>query len=851
MNAALDVCELDASDLRYPAGLFFVTPPTLPSTDVTTQMFYHGVDFSSDRLNRQSPSFGLFMPVMLQTYAAGNDTAFMEHLRQRFRPYVMMGGYVQWVSGPTPYFKTVGASYPAVSAALVAGSAYSDYTLDFVPSTAEMIHSLSSYAATTAFGDAPLVARIVSDDAVLYELAVRSLHTFQVDPVGGSSTLREGTVDEALQWAIAAATSGKNVVLMACVANETLASVFALRVAAALSAVSSTVAQRIVILAPWSEQVMYAVKTGAAGSAMPTTARLVFASFMPAWWDVSSSLGQQLVSVMQTSDPLIVQHPSAVRGHLLMRFIETVTQSFGRTNGSASYFVSAVYNAVTVNAGDVTFGPFHRANCSAMELGAASPARVCQCQRAIHTYWAHDLMDWVGASNGRTGLFQYSLAGCGGVVYGPLIVPATLNVGMVAGIAVPLGACLVAAIALFVACTGRNNRAAPKDPSVPFAIVFTDIQSSTSLWGRCPQEMGDCVDRHHEEIRKLIRRYEGYEVKTVGDCFMVAFKKARNAAEFSLSIQTTFFELEWPPEVDDTYRDLAMEKAMEDAEAAQAKGWVSPQSPDRPQWDDDATYALNWNGIRVRVGLNWGTGSVKLDPVSQGYDYYGTLVNTAARVEGVGNGGQVLVTKDFFDELERSGFDMRSIDVVPLGPQPLRGLDAPVPLYQLNPPHLKTRQFAALRLDVEVGLDEEEISENPTGDNASSAHSEMFASPEVLAERLLKKTRVLGKGGLTVDFVVRVARVFQMCLSTSPMSWQQTTLKHLMKKWHVHARSNSKKEEVDVMDFVSLICRVGVAVEEALGHHLARGASRRLSCVMDQVSSVMSGSSNSRGVVKV
>ena len=35
----------------------------------------------------------------------------------------------------------------------------------------------------------------------------------------------------------------------------------------------------------------------------------------------------------------------------------------------------------------------------------------------------------------------------------------------------------------------------------------------------------------------------------------------------------------------------------------------------------------------MRVGIHYGSGEIKFDPVSLGYDYYGTVVNTAARIE--------------------------------------------------------------------------------------------------------------------------------------------------------------------------------------------------------------------------
>ncbi|CUG46572.1 receptor-type adenylate cyclase, putative [Bodo saltans] len=293
------------------------------------------------------------------------------------------------------------------------------------------------------------------------------------------------------------------------------------------------------------------------------------------------------------------------------------------------------------------------------------------------------------------------MEGCG-VEYAPLVVATSLNVGVVAGVSVPCGV-LCVAVAVYAACCygRRSNSAAPKDAGVPFAMVFTDIQSSTSLWARAPEQTGEALEQHHDVLRLLIGRYDGYEVKTIGDSFMVAFKRASDAAAFGLAIQTALYGAAWPDEIDDVYVSLAQEAYEEllvNEDPKKAAASAASGERKTPQWEDEVNYPLNWNGIRVRVGLHWGVGSVKFDAVSQGYDYYGTLVNTAARVEGVGNGGQVLATRDLYARLEEEGFDLGGVEVTALGPQPLRGLDEPVPLYQLCPAALRGREFAALRL---------------------------------------------------------------------------------------------------------------------------------------------------------
>ena len=136
--------------------------------------------------------------------------------------------------------------------------------------------------------------------------------------------------------------------------------------------------------------------------------------------------------------------------------------------------------------------------------------------------------------------------------------------------------------------------------------------------------------------------------------------------------------------------------------------------------------------MRVRIGVHTGMGSIKKDPVSGGYDYYGTVVNTAARVEGVGHGGQVLVTDSTYEEIRDSQvLSECGCVAVDLGDQPLRGLDAPVRLYQLNLTEFPDRAFPPLRLDVENNALEDDASLSDDDDSVGSVMSNMSRTSEM------------------------------------------------------------------------------------------------------------------------
>eukprot|EP00755_Sulcionema_specki_P023793 Sspe_Gene.79739::Locus_50070_Transcript_1_1_Confidence_1.000_Length_1045::g.79739::m.79739 len=64
-----------------------------------------------------------------------------------------------------------------------------------------------------------------------------------------------------------------------------------------------------------------------------------------------------------------------------------------------------------------------------------------------------------------------------------------------------------------VECDGGASPA----PQGEVAIVFTDIQSSTSLWEECPTGMRKAIQVHDRVIRGCLQRHDGYEVKTIGD----------------------------------------------------------------------------------------------------------------------------------------------------------------------------------------------------------------------------------------------------------------------------------------------------------------------------------------------
>eukprot|EP00667_Euglena_gracilis_P001838 EG_transcript_1836 len=252
----------------------------------------------------------------------------------------------------------------------------------------------------------------------------------------------------------------------------------------------------------------------------------------------------------------------------------------------------------------------------------------------------------------------------------------------------------------FSSANARDNKCAPKDIDKPFAVVFTDVQASTRLWGKDPVEMSRCMQAHHELIRGLIKEHRLYEVKTVGDSFIVTTTNAQDALRFALDVQTTFYNYDWDWEAaDEHYQEATMAFIKADAEQE---------------------YHKLWNGLRVRIGIHYGFGDVTYDEVSKGYDYYGNVVNTAARIENVAHGGQIVVSQDLMDALA-APLDPTIGRAAKLGTYPLRGVVDPPVLVEVKPTRLRGRTYPPLRV-------EEYLDDALKLEASSDAHSHGYSS---------------------------------------------------------------------------------------------------------------------------
>lgn len=72
---------------------------------------------------------------------------------------------------------------------------------------------------------------------------------------------------------------------------------------------------------------------------------------------------------------------------------------------------------------------------------------------------------------------------------------------------------------------------------ITLATVFTDVVESTKLGVELGDETMNEVRRNHfTKVRELIAKYEGYEIKNIGDAFFVTFRTAVQAFDFALTL---------------------------------------------------------------------------------------------------------------------------------------------------------------------------------------------------------------------------------------------------------------------------------------------------------------------------
>ncbi len=217
-------------------------------------------------------------------------------------------------------------------------------------------------------------------------------------------------------------------------------------------------------------------------------------------------------------------------------------------------------------------------------------------------------------------------------------------------------------------------------------FLFTDVEGSTRRWEADADGMRQALAAHDKVLRTAIEGYDGFLFSHTGDGFVAAFASPMSAVNAAIDAQR---ELQLP----------------------------------------------------VRMGL--ATGEAEL----RDGDYFGTVLNRAARVMAAGHGGQILLA-------ESTAGLLSGIDLVDLGPRRLRDLPIPVQVFQVQAEGLRT-DFPSLRaLDTSLG------NLRPPTTSLIGRESEVAEIEAALkAHRLVTLTGVggVGKTRLAVEVAARLA----------------------------------------------------------------------------------------------
>lgn len=172
-------------------------------------------------------------------------------------------------------------------------------------------------------------------------------------------------------------------------------------------------------------------------------------------------------------------------------------------------------------------------------------------------------------------------------------------------------------------------------PAGTVTFLFTDIEGSTKLAHELGTDRWHEVLMHHARlVRDAVTAHGGVEVRTEGDGFLVAFRRAYDAVAAAADAQRGLAAHEWP----------------------------------------------NGVQLRVRMGMHTGERAVPASPTA-GADYVGYDVHRAARITAAAHGGQVLLSSVAMGLL---GDDLPvGVRVRDLGEHRLKDISQSEPLYQL------------------------------------------------------------------------------------------------------------------------------------------------------------------------
>src|SRR5258706_10962538 len=146
------------------------------------------------------------------------------------------------------------------------------------------------------------------------------------------------------------------------------------------------------------------------------------------------------------------------------------------------------------------------------------------------------------------------------------------------------------------------------------AIMFTDMVGYSALAQRNDPLAQELLEEHRALLRTLFLRFNGTEIKTIGDAFLVEFHSALEAARCAIEIQRTLAKRN---------HDVTAERRIE-----------------------------------LKIGIHIG------DVLHRGGDVYGDGVNIASRIEQLAAAGGICVSMDVERQI-RNALETRLVKLAP------------------------------------------------------------------------------------------------------------------------------------------------------------------------------------------
>jgi TolB-like protein/class 3 adenylate cyclase/Flp pilus assembly protein TadD len=161
------------------------------------------------------------------------------------------------------------------------------------------------------------------------------------------------------------------------------------------------------------------------------------------------------------------------------------------------------------------------------------------------------------------------------------------------------------------------------------AIMFTDMVGYSALSQRDDKLALELLEEHRELLRKIFPEFNGTEIKTIGDAFLVEFQSALEAAQCAIEIQRALAHHN---------HDVAAERRIE-----------------------------------LKIGIHIG------DVVHRGGDVYGDGVNIASRIEPLAGAGGICISMDVERQI-RNAVETR---LEKLAPTELKNISVAMDLFRI------------------------------------------------------------------------------------------------------------------------------------------------------------------------